>query len=117
MYPTQLSYLQPAPLHYTYPNYCMLPPVYNSMVAPNTPTNTVINNTNTTEDPRDTRDNVLVTSSSVASVPDTSLSTVEAGSEAGEERSDYMEELSRERDSLEHQETGHARRLLDRGEK
>ena len=119
MYPAQLpqlSYLQP-PLQYTYPNYCMLPPVYNSMMAG---TNTVIPNTSSatsSEDSRESRDSLLVTSSNVSTLPDTNLSVGEGVSEAGDERSEYMEELSRERESLEQSESSHARRLLDRGEK
>ena len=112
MYPTQLSYLQPAPLQYTYPNYCMLPPVYNNMMATNP--NTVLPTTTTQEESRDTRDNV--TSSSLSTVPDTNISVGEVGSEACEDRTEYMEELSRERESLEQNDAGHARRLLDRGE-
>merc|ERR1719397_1874511 len=116
MYPSQLSqlsYLQTAPLQYTYPNYCMLPPVYNSMLA-NSP-NTVLptTSTNSPEDSRECRDNLMVTSSNVSSLPDTNLSVGEAGvCEAGDDRTEYMEELSRE--SLEQTESSHAKRLLDR---
>ena len=58
---------------------------------------------------------LLVSSSSAGlSLPDSNLGVVEV--EAGEDRTDYMEELNRERESLEQGETNHARRLLDRGE-
>ena len=120
-HPTQLSYLQSAGLQYTYNNYCMMPPVYNSinsMVTAAHPSTVLPTNSSTpgiTEDARDSRDSVLVSSSSAGlSLPDSNLSVVEV--EAGEDRTDYMEELSKERESLDQGETIHARRLLDRGE-
>ena len=128
-HPSQLSYLQSAGLQYTYNNYCMMPgaPVYNSLnslVTAHTAHPSTVLQANSTasasapglqEDPRDSRDSVLVSSSSAGlSLPDSNLSVVEV--EAGEDRTDYMEELSRERESLDQGETNHARRLLDRGE-
>ena len=125
--PSQLSYLQSAGLQYTYNNYCMMPPVYsslNSLVAaqaaqaghPTTVLPAPSSGPVVAEDARDSRDStVLVTSSSAGlSLPDSNQSLVEL--EAGEDRADYMEELTRERESLDQGETNHARRLLDRGE-
>ena len=127
-HPSQLSYLQSAGLQsglqYTYNNYCMMPsmtsmpsmpPVYNSinsMVAAQAhPSSTPV----IPEDARDSRDSLVVSSSSAGlNLPDSNLSVVEV--EAGEDRADYMEELTRERESLEQGETNHARRLIDRGE-
>ena len=115
--PSQLSYLQSAGLQYTYNNYCMMPgtPVYNSLSSLVTAHTSSAPAPVLPEDPRDSRDSVLVTSSSAGlSLPDSNLSVVEV--EAGEDRTDYMEELNRERESLDQGETNHARRLLDRGE-
>ena len=67
------------------------------------------------EEARESRDTVLVTSSSAGlNTPDSNQGLVEA--EAGEDRTGYMEELNRERESLDQGETSHARRLIDRGE-
>ena len=125
--PTQLSYLPGTGLQYAYNNYCMMPPVYsslNSLVAaqaaqaghPTTVLPAPSSGPVVGEDARDSRDSsVLVTSSSAGlSLPDSNQSLVEV--EAGEDRTDYMEELTRERESLDQGETNHARRLLDRGE-
>ena len=122
--PTQLSYLPGAGLQYAYNNYCMMPPVYNSInslvAAPTHPATSLLPTNSSgpavmTEDARESRESVLVSSSSGGlSLPDSNLSVVEV--EAGEDRTDYMEELSRERESLEQGETNHARRLIDRGE-
>ena len=118
--PTQLSYLQSAGLQYSYNNYCMMPPVYNSINSLVAAHPTAVLPTNSSapvvaEDARDSRDSLLVTSSSAGlSLPDSALSVAEV--EAGEDRTDYMEELSRERESLEQGETNHARRLIDRGQ-
>ena len=122
--PTQLSYLPGTGLQYAYNNYCMMPPVYNSInslvAAPTHPATSLLPTNSSgpavmTEDARESRESVLVSSSSGGlSLPDSNLSVVEV--EAGEDRTDYMEELSRERESLEQGETNHARRLIDRGE-
>ena len=132
MYPsTQLSYLPAActtPM-YTYPaNYmAMLPAMYgNGMTAGNmvqqqqqhpqqtvSPQAVVTGNTSLVDDnsqSKDSRETVTVSSSvsDNAGAPD-NVSTV------SDDRTEYIEELSREKEILEQKDNCHARRLIDRG--
>ena len=115
LYPTQLSYLPTAQM-YGYPaNYCMLPAMYpgsqaqaqaqataqsQAMVQTQQQTQ-VSQESNDTSKEAGARQEMVTVSSSVG--------------EESEERSEYIEELNREKELLGEKDNNHAKRLIDRG--
>ena len=135
MYPTQLPYMQTAAPMYSYPaNYCMLPAMYGSTLVPQqqkmmfdngSPTMTSVSNVDVTNrspvagtdelslvKDRSNSAVTVVSSSDSDNVTSDGADTTVA---AIEDRSGYIEELSKEKETLNKKDNYHASRLLDQG--
>ena len=135
MYPTQLPYMQTAPM-YSYPaNYCMLPAMYGSTLVPqqqkmmfdngNTMTSVSSNGDVSNRSPVAGTDELSLvkdrTNSSVTVVSSSDSDNVTSdGADttalpSSEDRSGYIEELNKEKEALTKKDNYHASRLLDQG--
>ena len=129
MYPTQLSYLPQAGMYATaaYPaNYCMLPAMYGSSAAGlNMSSQHSVASTLTSTPSaasaaggtgeHENKEAVMTVSSSVADYIPSVCDNTSNVSLIADDKTEYLEELNKEKENLEQKDNSHAKRLIDRG--